>query len=194
MEKKIWSIMAQKYVNKCYECSWQKNFPYTHNWNTGFRLLFKLWQLWYCIYIFTYNLYALILLWTVSFKIPHYFISFYYQYSQCDYLYMIQKRILDYTKYEMLNKAVQAFSDLGEDEELGPTDWPTVKRYITSLNNLEEQQVHPHSPSESDGRLDPTNLKDIRIRFLNGMYFIVFAFSPATLFLFQRICVLVLLK
>lgn len=107
---------------------------------------------------------------------------------------MIQKRILDYTKYEMLNKAVQAFSDLGEDEELGPTDWPTVKRYITSLNNLDEQQVHPHSPSESDGRLDPTNLKDIRIRFLNGMYFIVFAFSPATLFLFQRICVLFLLK
>lgn len=89
----------------------------------------------------------------------------------------------------MLNKAVQAFGDLGEDEELGPTDWPTVKRYITSLNNLEEQQVHPHSPSESDGRLDPTNLKDIRIRFLNGMYFIVFAFSTATLSFPENLCV-----
>ncbi|XP_044489713.1 sodium/hydrogen exchanger 8 isoform X2 [Mangifera indica] len=88
---------------------------------------------------------------------------------EMDKLSSAKKRILDYTKYEMLNKAVQAFSDLGEDEELGPTDWPTVKRYITSLNNLDEQQVHPHSPSESDGRLDPTNLKDIRIRFLNGV-------------------------
>ncbi|XP_031268164.1 sodium/hydrogen exchanger 7 isoform X2 [Pistacia vera] len=86
-----------------------------------------------------------------------------------DKLSTAKKRILDYTKYEMLNKAVEAFGDLGEDEELGPTDWPTVKRYIRSLDNLEERQVHPHSPSKSDGHLDPTNLKDIRIRILNGV-------------------------
>ncbi|KAJ0095731.1 hypothetical protein Patl1_15672 [Pistacia atlantica] len=42
-----------------------------------------------------------------------------------DKLSTAKKRILDYTKYEMLNKAVEAFGDLGEDEELGPTDWPT---------------------------------------------------------------------
>lgn len=69
---------------------------------------------------------------------------------------------MDYTKYEMLNKALEAFEDLGDDEELGPADWPTVKRYIASLNNLEGDHVHPHIA------LDPTNLKDIRIRLLNG--------------------------
>ena len=68
----------------------------------------------------------------------------------------------------MLNKALEAFGDLGEDEELGPVDWPTVKRYITSLNNLEGSCEHPHGASEADNNLDPTNLKDIRIRLLNG--------------------------
>lgn len=68
----------------------------------------------------------------------------------------------------MLNKALEAFGDLGDDEELGPADWPTVKRYITSLNNLEGECVHPHNTSETDNILDTTNLKDIRIRLLNG--------------------------
>ncbi|KAK4851483.1 hypothetical protein QYF36_015608 [Acer negundo] len=80
-----------------------------------------------------------------------------------------KRRILDYTKYEMLNKALEAFGDLGDDEELGPVDWPTVKRYITSLNNLEGGCEHPYSTSETDNNLDPTNLKDIRIRLLNGV-------------------------
>lgn len=79
---------------------------------------------------------------------------------------------MEYTKYEMLNKALEAFGDLGDDEELGPADWPTVKRYITSLSNLEGEQVHPHTASESDADLDPLNLKDIRIRLLNGIFFI----------------------
>ncbi|KAM7269962.1 hypothetical protein ACFE04_029176 [Oxalis oulophora] len=78
-----------------------------------------------------------------------------------DKLSATKTRILNYTKFEMLNKAIEAFSDLGDDEELGPTDWPTVKRYISSLNDLE--------PSENSNNLDPTNLKDIRIRFLNGI-------------------------
>nr|ACZ57357.1 plasma membrane Na+/H+ antiporter [Zygophyllum xanthoxylum] len=80
-----------------------------------------------------------------------------------------KKRILDYTKYEMLNKALEAFGDLGEDEELGPADWHTVRKYITSLNNLEGEPVHPHSTVESDENLDPMNLKDLRIRLLNGV-------------------------
>ncbi|KAI8538634.1 hypothetical protein RHMOL_Rhmol09G0119600 [Rhododendron molle] len=79
------------------------------------------------------------------------------------------RRILDYTKYEMLNKALEAFGDLGDDEELGPVDWPTVKRYITSLNDVEGERVHPHSVSGDDNKLDSTNLKDIRIRLLNGV-------------------------
>ncbi|XVE91878.1 hypothetical protein REPUB_Repub01dG0049200 [Reevesia pubescens] len=86
-----------------------------------------------------------------------------------DKLSAAKKRILDYTKYEMLNKALEAFEDLGDDEELGPADWPTVKRYIASLNNLEGDCVHPHSASEADNNLVPTNLKDIRIRLLNGV-------------------------
>ncbi|XP_058184288.1 sodium/hydrogen exchanger 7 isoform X4 [Rhododendron vialii] len=80
-----------------------------------------------------------------------------------------KRRILDYTKYEMLNKALEAFGDLGDDEELGPVDWPTVKRYITSLNDVEGERVHPHSVSGDDNKLDSTNLKDIRIRLLNGV-------------------------
>ncbi|XP_039033847.1 sodium/hydrogen exchanger 8-like [Hibiscus syriacus] len=84
-----------------------------------------------------------------------------------DKLSAAKKRILDYTKYEMLNKAFEAFEDLGDDEELGPADWPTVKRYIASLNDLEGDRVHPHT--EADNNLDPSNLKDIRVRLLNGV-------------------------
>ncbi|KAK7260542.1 hypothetical protein RIF29_26679 [Crotalaria pallida] len=80
-----------------------------------------------------------------------------------------KRRILDFTKYEMLNKALEAFGELGDDEELGPADWATVKRYISSLNNIEGERVHPHGASESDANLDPMNLKDIRIRLLNGV-------------------------
>ncbi|KAK8529156.1 hypothetical protein V6N12_059946 [Hibiscus sabdariffa] len=86
-----------------------------------------------------------------------------------DKLSAAKKRILDYTKYEMLNKAFEAFEDLGDDEELGPVDWPTVKRYIASLNDLEGGHVHPHTESEADNNLDPSNLKDIRVRLLNGV-------------------------
>ncbi|KAG5548421.1 hypothetical protein RHGRI_013944 [Rhododendron griersonianum] len=75
-----------------------------------------------------------------------------------------KRHILDYTKYE----ALEAFGDLGDDEELGPVDWPTVKRYITSLNDVEGERVHPHSVSGDDNKLDSTNLKNIRIRLLNG--------------------------
>ena len=74
----------------------------------------------------------------------------------------------------MLNQALEAFGDLGDDEELGPVDWPTVKTYIASLNNLEGSCEHPHSASKADNNLDPNNLKDIRIRHLNGMYAIYY--------------------
>ncbi|KAF5449949.1 hypothetical protein F2P56_030342 [Juglans regia] len=80
------------------------------------------------------------------------------------------KRILGYTKYEMLHKALEAFGELGDDEELGPADWPTVKRYIESLNNLEGESVPPYGASEDDDNdLNPANLNDIRIRMLNGV-------------------------
>ncbi|KAJ6981896.1 sodium/hydrogen exchanger 7-like isoform X5 [Populus alba x Populus x berolinensis] len=88
---------------------------------------------------------------------------------EMDRLSATKKRILNYTKYEMLKKALEAFGDLGDDEELGPVDWPTVKTYIASLNNLEGSFEHPHSASEAGNNLDPNNLKDIRIRLLNGV-------------------------
>lgn len=68
----------------------------------------------------------------------------------------------------MMSKALEAFGDLGDDEELGPADWPTVKRYISSLNDVEGERVHPHTQLQNDNELDPMNLKDIRLRFLNG--------------------------
>jgi len=68
----------------------------------------------------------------------------------------------------MLDKALEAFSELGDDEELGPADWPSVKRYISCLNDIEGERVHPHGAPEKDSHLDPMNLKDIRVRLLNG--------------------------
>ncbi|KAM7262697.1 hypothetical protein ACFE04_000380 [Oxalis oulophora] len=79
-------------------------------------------------------------------------------------------RILNYPKIEMLKKAMDALGDLGDVEELGPTDPPTVKNYMANLNDLESEPLCPHSPSENnDNLVDPTNLKDIRIHFLNGI-------------------------
>ncbi|OIV91667.1 hypothetical protein TanjilG_26520 [Lupinus angustifolius] len=86
-----------------------------------------------------------------------------------DKLSAAKKRILDFTKYEMLNKALEAFGELGDDEELGPSDWSTVKSYISCLYNIEGEHVHPHGASESDGNLDPMNVTDIRIRLLDGV-------------------------
>ncbi|KAK4484112.1 hypothetical protein RD792_011332 [Penstemon davidsonii] len=79
------------------------------------------------------------------------------------------RRILKYTKYEMLNKAQEAFGDLGDDEELGPADWPTVQQYIASLSDVDGEQTHPQFPLQNDDKLDLMNLKDIRVRFLNGV-------------------------
>ncbi|KQJ85563.1 sodium/hydrogen exchanger 8 [Brachypodium distachyon] len=78
-------------------------------------------------------------------------------------------RILNYTRYEMLNKALEAFGDLREDEELGPADWVTVKKYITCLNNLEDERTHPHDVSDRDDHVHTMNLRDIRVRLLNGV-------------------------
>lgn len=75
--------------------------------------------------------------------------------------------MLNYTRYEMLNKALEAFGDLRDDEELGPIDWGTVKKNITFLDNLGDDHVHPHA--DEDDNIHAMNLKDIRVRLLNGM-------------------------
>ncbi|XP_014507728.1 sodium/hydrogen exchanger 7 isoform X3 [Vigna radiata var. radiata] len=91
------------------------------------------------------------------------------RYLGMDSLSAAKRRILDFTKHEMLDKALEAFSELGDDEELGPADWSTVKRYISCLNDIEGERVHPHGATENDSHLDPMNLKDIRVRLLNGV-------------------------
>lgn len=69
----------------------------------------------------------------------------------------------------MMNTALKAFENLGDDEELGSPDWPTVKSHISSLKDLQGEQVHPHNVYEA-GNPDPTNIMDIRMRFLNGIF------------------------
>ncbi|KAL6623724.1 hypothetical protein ACP70R_033603 [Stipagrostis hirtigluma subsp. patula] len=78
-------------------------------------------------------------------------------------------RILKYTRYEMLNKALEAFGELRDDEELGPADWVTVKKYITCLHDLDDEPEHPHDVSDKDDRMHTMNLRDIRVRLLNGV-------------------------
>lgn len=80
----------------------------------------------------------------------------------------LQLRILKYTRYEMLNKALEAFGELRDDEELGPADWATVKKYITCLNDLDDDLEHPHDVGDNDDRMHTMNLRDIRVRLLNG--------------------------
>ncbi|KAJ9546903.1 hypothetical protein OSB04_019446 [Centaurea solstitialis] len=58
-----------------------------------------------------------------------------------DKLSAAKTRILEYTKYEMMGKALEAFGDFVDDEELGPADWPTVKKYITCLHESEGERV-----------------------------------------------------
>ncbi|XP_057544357.1 sodium/hydrogen exchanger 8 isoform X1 [Amaranthus tricolor] len=97
--------------------------------------------------------------------------QFILHYLGMDKLSKAKRRVLDFTQYEMEKKALEAFGDLGEDEELGPTDWPTVKRYIKSLS-ISGERIHPHDASESSeigGYLDLMNLKDMRVRLLNGV-------------------------
>lgn len=93
----------------------------------------------------------------------------------------------------MLNKALEAFGDLRDDEELGPADWPTVKKYITCLNDLDGGQEHPHNVSETEDQLNIMNLRDIRVRLLNGEHYdIVFISAVYWLGSFQ--CSFVLVK
>ncbi|MCL7028425.1 hypothetical protein MKW94_017369 [Papaver nudicaule] len=80
-----------------------------------------------------------------------------------------KRRILEHTRHEMTNKALEAFGDLGDDEELGPAEWHTVKNYLTCLNSLEEDHVHPHNVSKMESNINAMNLKDTRVRLLIGV-------------------------
>ena len=85
--------------------------------------------------------------------------------------------MLNYTRHEILNKTLEAFGDLKDDEELGPADWVTVKKYITGLSNLEDEHAHPHD--DNHDHIHTMNLRDGRVRLLNGRQpFVCFSFLP----------------
>ncbi|XP_037463166.1 sodium/hydrogen exchanger 7-like isoform X4 [Triticum dicoccoides] len=79
----------------------------------------------------------------------------------------VKLRMLNYTRHEILNNTLEAFGDLKDDEELGPADWVTVKKYITGLSNLEDEHAHPHD--DNHDHVHTMNLKDGRVRLLNGV-------------------------
>lgn len=83
----------------------------------------------------------------------------------------MQLRMLEFAKHEMHNKALEAFEELGEDEELGPADWSTIRKFVTCLPDEDESPLHPHAPPSfalPDGEHLRQQMQDTRIRFLNG--------------------------
>lgn len=83
-------------------------------------------------------------------------------------------RILEFVKYEMYSNALEAFGEMGEDEELGPADWITIRKYLSCLSSLPEdgEPAHPHGPPGSEGsgiEYVEQQMQDTRIRFLNGV-------------------------
>lgn len=78
-------------------------------------------------------------------------------------------RILEYTKYEMNMKALEAFGELGDDEELGPAEWQTITKYITCLNTPDEQPTHPHEICDHASESQKNHLQDTRLRLLHGI-------------------------
>lgn len=80
--------------------------------------------------------------------------------------------MLNHAKQEMYRKALEAHSDLGEDEELGPADLGDVKQYVSCLNQCFEAEpaIHIHGVTAS-GLPMSNELQDTRLRFLNGKSF-----------------------
>eukprot|EP00249_Psilotum_nudum_P020794 c27850_g1_i1 orf=499-4035(-) len=83
----------------------------------------------------------------------------------------IKLRIMEYTRCEMNSKALEAFGELGEDEDLGPAEWSTIKKYINCLNVMNEDasSAHPHASNDSEIEFHKTQLQDTRLRLLNGV-------------------------
>jgi hypothetical protein len=82
----------------------------------------------------------------------------------------MQFRMLEFAKHEMRSKALEAFEELGEDEELGPADWSTIRKFVTCLPEEDERPEHPHAPASfalPDGEHRRQQMQDTRIRFLN---------------------------
>ncbi|KAJ0726654.1 putative cyclic nucleotide-binding domain, cation/H+ exchanger, cation/H+ exchanger, CPA1 family [Helianthus annuus] len=82
--------------------------------------------------------------------------QFVLQMLEMDKLSIAKRRILHYTKRQMMTKAQEVF---GDDEELGAAaDWPTINKYFTCLNNTDEEHI-----------VEQIHLSDMRILLLNGV-------------------------
>lgn len=88
---------------------------------------------------------------------------------------VVQKRIQHFTLQEMHAHALKTFEDIGDDEELGPADWSTVKAYLHCLDvglsppagggahhagwiggaEALLRPFHPHHPSHTPPRAGP---------------------------------------
>ncbi|GKB08289.1 putative plasma membrane Na(+) /H(+) antiporter, partial [Tanacetum coccineum] len=77
--------------------------------------------------------------------------------------------LMDFTKYEMMSKALEAFGDLVDDEELGPADWPTVKKYTRCLHDAGECN-YPHTALEN---VECMHLSDIRFPVVQAAYWVM---------------------
>lgn len=76
----------------------------------------------------------------------------------------------------MLDKAMEALGDFGDDE-LGTPDWSTMKKYITCLSSLEGRKLRPHNELETSNYQTKTTLSDMRVRLLNGNSVICLGYS-----------------
>ncbi|PIA30112.1 hypothetical protein AQUCO_05700080v1 [Aquilegia coerulea] len=86
-----------------------------------------------------------------------------------DNLSKTKRRILDFTRHQMMDKALDIFGELGDDEEFGPSDWPSVKRHLVCLVHLEGEQVYHNALPGTENNSDALNLENIRIRHLKGV-------------------------
>lgn len=60
-----------------------------------------------------------------------------------------------------------------QNNDLGPFDWFTVKSYMTSLNNMELEGVHPYSVPTCCSNLAQINLQATRACLLRGESYIL---------------------
>ncbi|MCO5555569.1 hypothetical protein L7F22_009114 [Adiantum nelumboides] len=77
-------------------------------------------------------------------------------------------RILEYTKHEMHIKALEAFEELREDEELGPAEWQTVTSYLSCLTTS-DLPTNAHDLHNTLSENYENQLQDTRVRLLNGV-------------------------
>ncbi|GAQ89279.1 Na+/H+ antiporter [Klebsormidium nitens] len=82
-------------------------------------------------------------------------------------------RILECAQEEMRGRALQAYVEVGEDdEELGPAHWPSVQKFVAYLRKGETAgTTDPFGATISDetNEMYAMRMRDARVRFLRGV-------------------------